>query len=308
MSDSEQPFRSGYVALVGKPNVGKSTLMNAMVGQKLSIVTKKPQTTRHRVIGVLTEPDYQAIFVDTPGIIEPRYALHRAMMKAVRAATTEADVVLFVASATDAEPDFKSLERVGPGPSVLVITRSDLTSREASLPLAEAYLRQRDFAAIVPVSGKTGYQVDRLLNEVVVLLPKGPKYYPDEMISEHPERFFVSEIIREKILELYREEIPYAVQVNIADFRAASPAEVAGAADKSHADKTRIHAEIVVERDSQKAVLIGKGGSALKQVGIRARKDIERFLDEEIFLELFVKVRDDWRNSDRMLRDFGYDP
>lgn len=290
-------FKSGYVAIVGRPNVGKSTLMNAMVGQKLSIVTAKPQTTRHRVIGVLTEPDYQIIFVDTPGIIEPRYGLHRAMMKAVHAAATEADVVLFVASATDKEPDFQSLARVRPGPSILVITRTDLASPQAALPLADAYLKEREFIAVVPVSGRTGYQVDRLLNEIVTVLPEGPQYYPDEMISEHPERFFVAEIIREKILELYREEIPYAVQVNIADVRPATSSE-----------KARIHAEIVVERDSQKAVLIGKGGSALKRVGIRARRDIERFLDEEIFLELFVKVRDDWRNSDRMLRDFGYEP
>ena len=297
MAENEGEFRSGYVAIVGKPNVGKSTLLNCMIGQKLSIVTRKPQTTRHRVIGVLTEPDYQAVFLDTPGIIDPRYGLHRSMMKAVKSATSEADVVLFLAAATDTVPDTKSLERVSQdATSILVITKSDLTPAASSLPLAEAYLKEREFSAVVPVSGKTGYQVDRLLTEVAGLLPVGPMYYPAEMISEHPERFFVSEIIREKILMLYSQEIPYAVQVNIADF-----------VEATEKKKTHIYAEIVVERDSQKAVLIGKGGSALKKVGMRARRDIEEFLNEEVYLELFVKVRDDWRNTDRMLRDFGYD-
>ncbi len=297
MTEETPGFKSGYVAIVGKPNVGKSTLMNALVGQKLSIVTRKPQTTRHRIIGVLTEPDFQAIFLDTPGIIDPRYGLHRSMMKAVSSATAEADLVLFLAAATDESPDEKSLARLSADvPAILVITKSDLVPPSAALPLAEAYLAQRPFEAVVPVSGKTGYQVDRLLTEIVGRLPAGPQYYPSEMVSEHPERFFVSEIIREKILELYREEIPYAVQVNIVEF--------VPAANKK---KTRINADIVVERSSQKAVLIGKGGAALKRVGIRARRDIEQFLGQEVFLQLYVKVRDDWRNADGMLRDFGYE-
>lgn len=297
MNEPVETFKSGYVAIVGKPNVGKSTLMNALVGQKLSIVTRKPQTTRHRIIGVLTEPDFQVIFIDTPGIIDPRYGLHRSMMKAVSSATAEADLVLFLAAATDEAPDEKSLERLSTEvPAILVITKSDLVPPASALPLAEAYMKTRPFEAVVPVSGKTGYQVDRLLTEIVQRLPGGPQYYPAEMISEHPERFFVSEIIREKILELYREEIPYAVQVNIVEF-------VPATAKK----KTRINVDIVVERNSQKAVLIGKGGEALKRVGIRSRRDIEQFLDQEVFLQLYVKVRDDWRNTEGMLRDFGYD-
>ncbi len=271
--------------------------MNCIIGQKLSIVTRKPQTTRHRVVGVLTEPDYQVIFLDTPGIIDPRYGLHRSMMKAVSAATAEADLVLFVIAATDSAPDLQSLKRVSNDvPALLVVTKSDLTTPLSALPLVEQYLEIRPFEAVVPVSGKTGFQVDRLLTEIEKRLPAGPRYYPDDMVSEHPERFFVTEIVREKILELYSQEIPYAVQVNVAEYQA-------GSANK----KTRILLDIVVERESQKAVIIGKGGAALKKVGIRARKDIEAFLGEDVYLQLFVKVRSGWRNTDNMLRDYGYD-
>lgn len=304
MEGDHHNHRSGYIAIVGKPNVGKSTLLNCLIGRKLSIVTRKPQTTRHRIVGVLTEPGYQIMFVDTPGIIEPRYALHRSMMKAVTGAAAEADLVLFVASVTDKSPDVVSLERVAAGPSILVLTRSDLVAPTEALPLAEAYMGLREFDAVIPVSGKTGFQVDRLLTEIVARLPHGPRYYPEDMISEHPERFFVAEIIREKILELYREEVPYAVQVNIVEFQEAEPDT---GTRQRQTRKTRIRAEILVERESQKAILIGKHGSALKQIGVRARRDIERFLDDEVFLELFVKVSDDWRNTDRLLRDFGYE-
>ena len=200
--------RSGYVALIGKPNVGKSTLMNALIGFKLSIVTNKPQTTRHRIIGILSGEGYQVIFLDTPGVIEPRYRLHEAMMHSVRDSIAEADMLLFMADATLDRPDELSLELIGDRRAILVINKMDLIRKEDALPLVETYGELREFEEVVPVSAATGYNVDLLRKLIIERLPEGPPFYPPEMISEHPERFFISEIIREKIFEQFRQEMP----------------------------------------------------------------------------------------------------
>ncbi len=293
--ESPKDHRCGYVAIVGKPNVGKSTLMNALVGQKLSIVTRKPQTTRHRILGILSEESYQIIFLDTPGVIKPKYGLHKAMMKAVHAATQEADLVLLLADATTDSPDMLSLESVGRSPVVLVLNKMDLIPFSSALPLVDSYRNVAEFAAVVPISAKKGTQLPELIDEILTRLPLSPPLYPAEMVSEHPERFFVSELIREAIFERYRDEIPYSTQVNINSFK------------KEPDAKLVIEAEIVVERDTQKGILIGKGGLALKGVGTQARKSIEQFLGEPVFLKLFVKVREGWRDADNFLRSYGYE-
>ncbi len=289
--------RSGYVAIVGKPNVGKSTLLNALIGKKLSIVTRKPQTTRHRVLGILSGDDYQIIFLDTPGIITPRYGLQEAMMRNVQAALRDADVILFMADASTGKVDTRSLELIKgmkDRPVLLVLNKMDLIRQEEALPLVEAYLKAFPFDAVIPVSALKGKNLDKLLEEIIRRLPPGPPYYPKDMLSEHPERFFIAEIIREKIFEQFRDEVPYSTQVNIVRY------------EERPAGKDFIDAEIVVERPTQKAILIGKGGEALKRVGIRARKDIEAFLGKPVFLQLHVKVREGWRDKDQFLRSYGY--
>jgi GTP-binding protein Era len=286
--------KSGYVALIGKPNVGKSTLMNRLLGRKLSIVTPKPQTTRHRILGISSGEKHQIIFLDTPGIIKPRYGLQEAMMSSVKSAIEDADILLFMADATQAEPDTFSLEELANRPAILVINKMDLINREDALPLVQRYVALREFEEVIPISAVTGENLDRLMGAIVERLPLGPPFYPKDMISEHPERFFVAEIIREKIFEQFREEIPYSTQVNIVVY------------EERPEGKDFIQAEIVVERDTQKAILIGRQGSALKRIGTEARKDIETFLGTGVFLQLFVKVREDWRNRDTYLRSYGY--
>lgn len=294
MNQPDQEFRSGYVALVGKPNVGKSTLMNALVGRKLSIVTRRPQTTRHRVLAILTEPTYQIVFLDTPGIIKPRYRLHESMMENVDSAVADADLVIFMAEATATEPDLLSMSRLKGTPSILVINKIDLIKKEEALPLTQQYADSGLFDTIIPISAKNGYQVDILLDEVVKRLQPGPKFYPDEMLSEHPERFFIAELIREQVFIQLREELPYSTQVNIINVETRDDA------------KDLIDAEIVVERDSQKGIVIGKGGQQLKKIGARARTHIEEFLGRPVFLRVHVKVRQGWRDSPTHLRSFGY--
>lgn len=294
LEDLPADHRSGYVALVGKPNVGKSTLLNALLGRKLSIVTAKPQTTRHRILGILTADAYQIVFLDTPGVIAPRYKLQEAMMHSVSDAVADADLVVFLAEATQPDPDELSLEQLGGRPAILAINKMDLIPQAQAIPLVAAYDERHDFEEIIPISALTGYNLDVLLGAVVERLPLGPPFYPKDMLSEHPERFFIAEIIREKIFELYRQEIPYSTQVNIVQY------------EEREGENDFIDAEIVVERATQKGILIGKGGSALKKVGTEARKDIEVFLDKGVFLRLFVKVRDDWRNRDNLLRSYGY--
>lgn len=286
--------RSGYVALIGKPNVGKSTLMNALVGRKLSIVTRKPQTTRHRVLGILSEERHQIIFLDTPGIIKPRYRLHESMMHNVEDAIADADVLVFMADATQSRPDEFSLDFIGDHKAILAINKMDLIRKEDALPLVESYVQLRTFDDVVPISATKRTNLDVLLRAIVDRIPLGPPFYPKDMISEHPERFFVAEIVREKVFEQYREEIPYSVQVNIVQF------------EERKDEKDYVAAEIVVERDAQKGILIGKGGRALKRLGTSARRDIEEFLGRGIYLDLHVKVREGWRNRSTYLRSYGY--
>jgi len=287
-------FRSGYAALVGKPNVGKSTLINALVGMKLSIVTRKAQTTRHRILGILSTEHYQVIFVDTPGLIQPKYGLQRAMMQSLSAALRDADVIIHIVDASRRKEDFDASLDFGDSPAILALNKLDLVSMDDAIQLTARAGQVRAYQSVIPISALKNKGLDKLIHEVRELLPAGPEYYPKEMVTEHPERFFVAEIVREKIFERYHAEVPYSVQVNIVAW-----AEREG-------EKDLIDAEIVVERESQKGIIIGKRGSALKAIGTAARRDIEEFLDREVFLRLFVKVRSGWRDSDGKLREFGY--
>lgn len=287
-------FRCGYVTLLGRPNVGKSTLLNALLGRKLSIVSPKAQTTRHRVLGILSEPALQVIFLDTPGVLQPRTGLQQAMMRRVHGAVREADLLLFLADARADRPDALSLEQVRGQPAMLVLNKIDLIRQTDVLPLVAAYLRMRTFEAVVPVSALKGYNLEALMTELRARLPEGVPLYPPEMLSEHPERFFVSEIVREKLFEQFRHEVPYAVAVNISRY------------EERPGRKDFIQADIVVERQSQKGILIGAKGRALKAVGMAARRDMEAFLGRPVFLKLFVQVRPNWRNSDSLLRSYGY--
>ena len=292
--EAEPPFKSGYVALVGQPNVGKSTLMNALVGQKLSIVTKRAQTTRNRILGIFTDPGAQFVFMDTPGIITPRSALDSSMMRQVSGAVAAADLVVHMVDARSDRARMSSLDAIRDLPAILVLNKMDLIAEHAALPLVEACMNQRSYEAVVPISALRGTNLGALKEEIRARLPNGPALYPAQMLSEHPERFFVAEIIREKVYRKFRHEVPYAVAVHISRF-----VEQAGRKDL-------IEADITVERASQKAILIGSKGQALKSVGTAARKDIERFLDRPVFLTLFVRVRANWRNHPQHLREHGY--
>jgi GTPase len=292
--------RAGYVALAGPPNVGKSTLMNALVGKKLSIVTPKPSTTRHRVLGILSGEDFQVVFLDTPGIIRPMYRLHQSMVRAAEHAVADADVVLFIADASDPRLANAELERIaarlGQNAALfLVLNKIDLIAQEEALPLVERYGALHAFDEIIPVSALKQFNLDRLVKLIMARIPESPPYYPKDQLSEHPERFFVAEIVREKVFEQFRAEIPYSTQVNVVTY------------EEREDGKDFIDAEIVVERETQKAILIGKGGAGLKRLGSSARKDIEAFLGREVYLQLHVKARADWRNRQGFLRSFGYE-
>lgn len=292
-------FKAGYIAIVGRPNVGKSTLVNKLLKFKLSITTPKPQTTRHRIQGILSGDNYQIILLDTPGVIEPVYLLQNKMMKSVRDAMQDADLVIFVveASAKPADKDLTVLHSVMTRnkPILLVINKIDLTEKSLLLPAIEAYRLQCPFVDIVPVSALLNENVLELEKAIVRQMPMGIPFYPADMITEHPERFFVSEIIREKIFQNYGEEIPYSTAVIIDEFR------------EQPLRKDLIRGRIVVERTSQKSIIIGKGGSAIKKVGRQARQDIEQFLGRKVFLELWVAVREKWRSKETFLKEFGYD-
>lgn len=310
--DVPPDHRSGYVALVGAPNVGKSTLLNRLLGTKLSIVTPKPSTTRHRVLGILSteltaEPPYQIVFVDTPGVVRPRYRLHDLMMQDVDRALADADVVVLLADATERHPTHdargavEKLARVQ-APVLLALNKVDRIRQEEALPLVAQYAALRApeapleeaFAEVLPISAQNGTGVDTLLREVVRRLPLGPPYYPRDQLSEHPERFFIAEIVREAVFHRYRDEVPYSTQVNVELY------------EERPGRKDLIACEIVVERDAQKAILIGKGGQALKALGAAARGEIEAFLGKPVFLQLHVKTRADWRNREGFLRSFGF--
>lgn len=291
----QKPFKSGFVSIVGKPNVGKSSLMNKLMGENLSIITSKAQTTRHRIMGILNGEDYQIVYSDTPGILEPKYSLHEAMMSYVKVSLDDADVILLVVELNDKFDDllFERFQRMEK-PIVLLINKVDL-AKGSQVDDKVAYWKEslKNVREIIPVSAKTGLNVNRILDVVKSYLPPHPPFFPQDEFTDRPERFFASEILREKIFLNYEEEVPYSCEVAINSF-------------KDEKDIIRISAQIYVERDSQKGILIGKGGSSLKKVGTEARKDMEAFFGKKIFLETHVKVADDWRKQKDRLRQFGY--
>ncbi|MBK8231915.1 MAG: GTPase Era [Candidatus Eisenbacteria bacterium] len=299
MSDQEpegvpSDVRCGYVALVGEPNVGKSTLMNKFLEEKIAIVTSKPQTTRRKTLGILNGPGYQMILLDTPGIMEPRYDLHRAMIKEAEQALAEADVVLHLVEPVVPKEVLPAI-RAARGRRVLAVNKVDLLRRkEDLLPVLQAYHESGLFEELVPLSALSGEGVHELLRVLVAALPLGVPFYPPEQIATQPERFFVGEIVRERIFIHYREEVPYATEVEVTEFK-----ERDGAKDF-------IEAVILVENESQKRILIGKAGAAIKQLGEDARLAIELFLDRGVFLSLRVKVAPKWRRREAALRRLGY--
>jgi GTP-binding protein Era len=288
--------KAGFVSIIGKPNVGKSTLMNALVGEKLSIITPKAQTTRHRILGIVNEEDYQIVFSDTPGIIKPRYGLQDSMMNFVKGALSDADLLLFVTDVNEQHDENDVLEKIinSTIPMIVLINKIDGATQE-QVDEKQAYWQELlKPMHIYAISALHKYNLDGILEKVLENLPEHPAYYDKEELTDKNQRFFVSEIIREKIFNNYQKEIPYSTEVVITAF-------------KEEEKITRISAEIIVERDSQKNILIGKGGSMLKKVGTEARKDIERFLNQKVFLETFVKVLPDWRSKKNYLKSFGYE-
>lgn len=292
-------FRSGFIAIVGRPNVGKSTLLNQILKEKVAIVSDKPQTTRTKILGVKNLPGTQMVFLDTPGIHKPKYKLNERMVKTALDSLAEADVILFMVEAGESPGggDRFIMERLKgiKKPIFLLINKVDLVKKDSILPLIAEYVKMFNFAEVFPVSALTGENVDRLVEVALKYLPEGPQYFPDGVVTDQPLNFIISEIIREKILERTREEIPYSVAVVVEEA-------------KEDPDKgiISIRALIYVERDSQKAIIIGKGGSMLKDVGTVSRTEIERLLGSKVFLELWVKVKKDWRKDERIISEIFY--
>lgn len=289
--------KSGFVNIIGNPNVGKSTLMNALVGERMSIITPKAQTTRHRITGIVNGDDFQIVFSDTPGILKPSYKLQEAMLKSVNSAFTDADVILYVTDVVEkSDKNAQYIEKLKKikVPVFIIINKIDLTSQEKLIPLVDEWHLLIPKAQILPISAIEKFNTKLLFDKILSLLPEGPEYYPKDSLTDRSERFFVSEIIREKVFLEYQKEIPYSVEVSVESF-------------KEEKDIIRISALIYVIRDSQKGIIIGHKGQALKKVGTDARMDIEEFLGKKVFLELFVKVKKDWRDETGSLRNFGYD-
>lgn len=288
--------KSGFVNILGNPNVGKSTLMNLLVGERISIITSKSQTTRHRIKGIVNTDDYQIVFSDTPGILKPNYKLQESMLNFSTSALTDADVVVLVTDTVEKvgkNGDFLDKIAKQEAPVLLVINKIDLSSQEKVLELQERWKKIIPQAEFFFTSALHKFNVEALMNRIIELLPEGPPYFPKEELTDLPARFFVTEIIREKILQEYDKEVPYAVEVLVENF-------------KDTKELINIGAVIHVERESQKPIIIGKGGQSIKRVGTEARKDIEAFFGKKVFLELFVKVLKDWRKNDYHLKNFGY--
>ena len=294
----KENFKSGFVNIIGNPNVGKSTLMNALVGERLSIITAKAQTTRHRIMGIVGGDDFQIVYSDTPGILRPNYKLQESMMGFVTGALKDADVILYVTDTVekgdDASEEIIEKVKLSAIPTIVVINKIDLSNQAQLEALVEEWQAKLPQAKVVPVSALEGFNVGGVFDTIMSLLPQGMPYYDEGTLTDRPMRFFASEIIREKIFLNYDKEIPYSVEIVIEEY-------------KEEPTIDRISATIFVARDSQKGIVIGHKGEKLKRVGQQAREDLERFLDKKVFLQLFVKVNDDWRNSDRQLRRFGYE-
>lgn len=291
-------FKSGFVTLIGRPNVGKSTLLNQIIGQKITIISDKAQTTRNKIQGIYTTTQEQIVFIDTPGIHKPKHRLGSFMVESAVSTIGEVDVILFVVNVT---------EKLGPGdrfimeklksvntPMFLVLNQIDQIHPDELLPIIDAYQQVISFSEIIPLSALTGNNIDTLLRVISEYLPEGPQFYPEEQVSDHPEYFIISELIREKVLNLTREEIPHSVAV------------ITESIDRQTDGKVQVNAMIIIERKSQKGIIIGKGGQMLKEIGTKARKDIERLLGDKIYLELFVKVQKDWRERPSRLNEYGY--
>lgn len=293
--------KSGFVNILGRPNAGKSTLLNALLGERMMIVSPKPQTTRHRIHGLLSTEDYQIVFSDTPGIIDaPAYKMQEAMSGAIHQTFEDADVILYMVTPEEKMEDHSGmLERLATVavPKILVLNKVDTMDASTASTLLDQYREREIFDKHLLISAREMAGLDDLMQAILDALPEGPVYYPKDQLSDRHERFFVTEIIREKILELYHQEIPYSCEVAIEEFREG---------EGNEGNVTHIRAVIYVNRKTQKPILIGKGGSAIKQLGIAARASIEAFLDNRVHLELFVKVRDNWRDDERALREFGY--
>ncbi|RLZ11697.1 GTPase Era [Faecalibacter macacae] len=295
MSD-EKKFKSGFVNIIGNPNVGKSTLMNLMMKERLVIATHKAQTTRHRIKGILTTEDYQIVFSDTPGVLDPAYELQAKMMEAVNESLVDADVILYVVEIGEKrlknEEVFTRLQKTST-PIILLLNKIDTATPDRLNEAVEYWHELLPNAQILPISAKENVNVDMLVNKIKEMLPEGPQYYPEEQLTDRSERFIVNEVIREKILLNYTKEIPYSVEVVTERF-------------KEEMNLISIDAEIFVERDSQKGIIIGHKGESLSKVGKEAREELEKFFDKKVFLKLFVKVKKDWRKKENDLRRFGY--
>ena len=288
--------KAGFVTILGNPNVGKSTLMNKLIGEKLSIITKKAQTTRHRILGVVSDKDYQIVFSDTPGVINPYHDLHQAMMNFVKNSLEDADVILYMVDCSkDNLKDSTFLEKIHELeiPIILIINKIDLIKQEEVNALLDYWSKKLSKAILIPVSALKKFNIERIIEEILNILPESPPYFPKDTLTDKSERFIVSEIVREKILERYKQEIPYSTEVVVNSF-------------KDKGDVIVIDATIYVERESQKAIILGKKGVAIKAVGTSARKTMQNFFKKKIFLGLFVKVAKDWRSRQSQLKKFGY--
>ena len=296
---TEKNFVSGFVSIIGRPNVGKSTFLNYVIGQKIAIMSNKPQTTRTKIQGDYTSEHSQIIFIDTPGIHKPKHKLGDFMMKVAQNTLKEVDVILFMVNVTEKFGSgekfiLEKLQNVE-APVFLVLNKIDQTAKEEILQVIAQYKDRYSFAEIVPISALTGKNIDTLLKQIEKYMPEGPMYYPSDQVTDHPERFIVSELIREKVLHLTREEIPHSIAVMVEKI-----------STENEGRSVHIHATIIVERDSQKGIVIGKQGKMLKEVGTRARKDIENLFGSKVFLELWVRVEKNWRDKASYLREFGY--
>jgi GTP-binding protein Era len=288
--------KSGFVAIIGKPNAGKSTLMNALLGFKLSAVNSKAQTTRNKIFGILTDEDYQIIFSDTPGLLNPKYELQKFMLKEVKSSFKEADIILYVIdtlkfsaeeireTGLDFEKDFAGIHKIA------VLNKCDLIPQDDVVKMMDILGTELEFENIIPVSAENSFNLDTLKSRILELLPEVEFYYDPEILTDKPEKFFVSEIIREKILELYKEEVPYSVFVDVREFKT-----------REEGKKDFINADIIIERETQKMIIIGKGGAKIKKLGEMSRKGIEEFLGRKVYLNLFVKVRKDWRKDENFI-------